>query len=151
MNDLKIYFNIFGPRQSPESQYAAVIPKFIYALLNQQPLTIHGDGLQTRDFAYVANVVTANIAATQAPVSACGQAYNIGCGERISLLDLVQIMSATLNFTPTLIHTPKRSGDIRDSFADISRAQSWGYSPVIDLKKGLSHTINWSQTRVVSA
>ncbi len=140
------YFNIFGPRQSPTSQYAAVIPKFIHAIQAYEPVTIHGDGLQTRDFTYVENAIAANLAAANAPVAACGQAYNIGCGAQISLLDLVNQIATILKTKPTLIHTETRAGDIKDSLADIQKAKTMlGYFPQVNLSAGLEETIRWFQ------
>lgn len=138
------YFNIFGPRQNPDSQYAAVIPKFIQSFYSDTPITVHGDGLQTRDFTYVANAVAANIAAIHAPSEACGQAYNIGCSKRISLIDLIEKLGVIFQKKPQIIHTETRAGDVRDSLANIDKAKSLlSYSPAIDLSEGLKKTVEW--------
>jgi UDP-glucose 4-epimerase len=131
------YFNVFGPRQSPDSPYAAVIPRFIQAILAGRPPHIHGDGLQSRDFTYVANVVQANLRAAEA-ANISGRVYNIACGERITLLDLVKKINALLGTRIDPIHEEPRAGDVRDSQADISRAETdLGYAPRIDLETGL--------------
>ncbi len=137
------YFNVFGPRQDPESQYAAVIPRFIQAILNERPLTVHGDGMQSRDFSYIDNVVQANLLACTAP-EATGQVLNVACGERHTLLDLIGLLASITGKTPQVVHTPARTGDVPHSLADISRARSSiGYAPVVDFKTGLDKTVAW--------
>jgi UDP-glucose 4-epimerase len=131
------YFNVFGPRQSPDSPYSAVIPRFMQAMLQGQPPRIHGDGTQSRDFTYVANVVDANLLAAEA-VHASGQVYNIACGERTSLLELVARINALLGTRIAPIHVSARPGDVAHSLADISRVQAeLGYRPRINLEWGL--------------
>ena len=131
------YFNVFGPRQSPNSPYAAVIPRFMEAMMTGRPPRIHGDGLQSRDFTYVDNVVDANLRAVEAP-NVSGQVYNIACGERITLLALVTKINALLGTRIDPLHEPMRPGDVRHSLADISRAQSdLGYRPRVNLDAGL--------------
>jgi UDP-glucose 4-epimerase len=134
------YFNVFGPRQDPDSEYAAVIPRFITALMENRPLTIYGDGTQSRDFTYVDNVVAANLLAMTAP-DASGEVFNIGCGQRTSLNDLAQELGRIAGSEPPINYLPARSADIPHSFADISKARSvLGYEPAIPLATGLRHT-----------
>ncbi|WP_338252834.1 SDR family oxidoreductase [Dictyobacter halimunensis] len=135
------YFNVFGPRQDPKSEYAAVIPRFLTALLNQEQPIVFGDGEQTRDFTFVANVVQANLKAATAP-DAVGQAMNIGCGERISLNEVLRSAGELLQTTPDVSYRDPRAGDVRDSLADISKAQRLlGYDPNIKFSEGLSQTL----------
>lgn len=143
------YFNVFGPRQNPKSEYAAVIPKFITALLNGVRPVIHGDGGQTRDFTYVENVVAANVAAATAPSRAvAGQVFNIGCGERTSVQTLFEQIRDLIGASVDPLHTNPRPGDVRDSQADITKArEAFGYEPVIGLREGLEHTVAWYVNR----
>lgn len=135
------YFNVYGPRQDPNSEYAAVVARFIIAALARRPLEIHGDGGQTRDFTYVGNVVDANLAAARAP-RAAGEAYNIACGSRLSVLDIATKLEAILGRPLERHHTPARAGDVRDTLADISRArQGMGYVPRVDFDEGLRLTV----------
>ena len=135
------YFNVFGPRQDPQSEYAAVIPKFITRLLNNQPPVIFGDGKQTRDFVYVKDVVRANLLAMQS--SATGT-FNIGSGERIDLTTLAGTLSDIMNVNLPPLYKKPRSGDIRDSVSDITAAnKTFGYLPSYSLDKGLAETIQW--------
>jgi len=133
------YFNVFGPRQDPESPYAAVIPAFMKRLMRGMPPIIYGDGEQSRDFTFVANVVDANLAA------ACARAtgtFNIACGERISLLELLARLQEALGTRLAPRHEPARAGDVRHSQADISRAQrELGYQPGVTLSQGLEATV----------
>ena len=133
------YFNVFGPRQDPASEYAAVIPKFINIITSGRPPVIFGDGEQTRDFTFVRDVVTANLLAAES--SATG-VFNIGCGDRISLNRLTRLLLQLLAH-PDLqpVYQPERSGDIKHSLADISRARAFGYAPAYTLEKGLQETI----------
>ncbi len=136
------YFNIFGPRQDPASDYAAVIPKFVDALRSGTRPTVHGDGEQTRDFTFVANAVLANLLACQAGPSACGQAYNVGCGERISLNELLLRIGELTGLDPTAEHVDPRAGDVRHSLAGIEHATAnLGYRPEVDLVEGLRRTL----------
>ncbi len=138
------YFNVFGPRQDPSSEYSAVIPKFTAALLAGRAPTIYGDGGQTRDFTYIENVVRANLLAAEAPEEACGEAYNIACGERISLLDLVERLGRITGREIAPVHGDPRPGDIRHSLADIGKARRLlGYEPVVTLDEGLERTVAW--------
>ncbi len=136
------YFNVFGPRQDPKSQYAAVIPAFARVMLNGEEPTIYGDGLQTRDFTYVSNVVNANLLACQAE-AAVGCALNIACGERISLLDLVSEINAIIGANLEPRFEEERKGDVKHSLADISEARKkLGFTPSIGLREGLTRTIS---------
>jgi UDP-glucose 4-epimerase len=140
------YFNVFGPRQDPQSQYAAVIPRFIAAILHDQSPVIFGDGSQTRDFSHVENIIEANRLACEAPKEALGQAFNIACGGRISLLDLVATVNKILgkNVKPKL--DPVRPGDILHSQADIAKAEKLlGWKPVVSFSEGIAKTVAWYQ------
>lgn len=139
------YFNVFGPYQDPTSQYSAVIPRFIKAMLQGQPLTIHGDGLQSRDFTYVANVIQANILACSA-LGAAGRVFNIACGERHSLLDLIRLLAEITGANPQVVHGPARPGDVMHSQADITAAREiLGFKPIINFEQGLRQTVAWYQ------
>jgi nucleoside-diphosphate-sugar epimerase len=132
------YFNVFGPRQDPHSEYAAVIPRFVRAAKHGGPATVYGDGEQTRDFNYVANVVDANLRACTAPDEACGRAYNVAGGERISLNGLLEQIGRLTGRTVAVRHEPPRPGDIRHSLADISAArQALGYRVGVGFVEGL--------------
>ncbi len=137
------YFNVYGPRQRPDSAYAAVIPLFIAALQAGQAPQVHGDGHQSRDFAFVADVVAANLAAAAAPADAVsGRAFNVAGGEERSLLDLLEIMRTELGVDVAAEHVGSRPGDVRHSSADLSAARgAFGYSPSVELEDGLRHTI----------
>jgi len=136
------YFNIFGPRQDPKSEYAAVIPKFIAAISRGEAPTIYGDGRQTRDFCFIANAVEANLLACRAPEAALGRAYNVACGRRVSLLDLVSLLNGLLGKSVVPRHTEPRAGDVRDSLADISAAgKMLGYEVRVHLEEGLRLTV----------
>jgi UDP-glucose 4-epimerase len=137
------YFNVFGPRQPPDSAYAAVIPRFMEAMLAGRSPVIHGDGLQSRDFTYVANVVQANLLAADAS-DVSGNVYNVACGERYTLLDLVDRMNALLGSGIEPVHTEARAGDVRHSQADVSRAVAdLGYAAHVDLDSGLRQCLKW--------
>ncbi len=138
------YFNVFGPKQDPKSMYAAVIPRFITSVLTGNAPTIYGDGTQTRDFTYIDNVIQANLAASQAPRQACGKTFNIACGERISLLDILEIIYGLASRRVPPKFEPGRTGDVRDSLADISLAKDLlGYSPKVPFPVGLSRTFDY--------
>ncbi len=135
------YFNVFGPKQDPGSMYAAVIPRFITSVLSGEGPTIYGDGGQTRDFTFVDNVIQANLAACGAPKAACGKVLNIACGERISLLDILEIVYGLAGRRVAPRFEPARVGDVRDSLADISLAKEiLGYDPKVGFPEGLSRT-----------
>ena len=142
------YFNIFGPRQDPESQYAAVIPRFLTALLNGKAPVVYGDGLQSRDFTYVDNVVEANLLASEAD-GAAGRAFNIACGGRYTLLDLLARLKIILGSDIEPIHEAGRAGDVRDSQASIEAAQrALGYRVSVDFDEGLRRTAEWYRAQI---
>lgn len=137
------YFNVFGPRQDPNSQYAAVIPLFITRILNEKPPTIFGDGTQTRDFTFVKDVVQANILAMESEAEGV---FNIACGRQIVLNDLADEMMKIIGIETEKVYEKPRAGDIKDSLADISSAREMlGYEPKFDLSSGLKETITWFQ------
>lgn len=136
------YFNVFGPGQSPDSLYAAVVPRFITALKAGDPPVIYGDGRQTRDFTYIQNVVQANLAACAAGREAAGEAFNIAFGERVTLLDLLGKMASLRGESAKPRFEPGRRGDVRDSLADIGKAgRLLGYRPEVSLDEGLKRTL----------
>ncbi len=140
------YFNVFGPRQDPESMYAAVIPKFVAAIRRGDPPLIFGDGEQSRDFTFIENVVQANLLACQAPPEADGQVFNIGAGGRITINELTRRLIALLGKEGEIEiqHGDPRPGDVRHSQADITRArETLGYDPKVDVAQGLERTVNW--------
>ena len=137
------YFNIFGPRQNPQAQYAAVIPKFISAVLNARPPTIYGDGEQSRDFTYVENVVLANWLAIHSS-SVSGEVFNVACGERTTVNQLARLINEIVGTNLKSIHSEPRPGDVPHSYADITKARRLlGFEPGIDLKEGLKKTIEY--------
>jgi nucleoside-diphosphate-sugar epimerase len=141
------YFNVFGPRQYPNSEYAAVIPRFVHAILQGRTPEIYGDGSQTRDFTYVGNIVQANIAAAHS-ANAPGQIMNIACGVRWSLNELLDRLAKMLKRDIKPIMHPWRDGDVRHSQASIERAQRvLGFSPRVDFTEGLRETVAWYQQR----
>jgi len=135
------YFNVFGPRQDPASAYAAAMPIFIRQALAGNPLTIHGDGGQTRDFVHVRDVVAANLFAASQPGIA--GVYNVGYGECLTILHLAQRIIKALGSSSPVVHAPVRPGDVRHSRADNSRLISAGFAPVSSLDRGIEETINW--------
>jgi UDP-glucose 4-epimerase len=137
------YFNIFGPRQDPTSQYSAVIPKFIHAYLHGNSPTIEGDGEQSRDFTYIANAVHANLLACHAE-GVAGEVFNIGCGQQTSINRLASLIGEMMETDAKPVYASSRPGDVRHSRADIRKAQQLlGYDPKIGLKAGLRRTIDW--------
>lgn len=132
------YFNVYGPRQDPRSQYAAVVPRFISRALEGGPLTIFGDGEQTRDFVYVRDVVSANIAAAE---SGAAGAFNIGSGRPTSVLQLASLILKLTGARSALEHRPSLAGEIRHSYADVSRAGQFGYRPRHTIEEGIRETI----------
>lgn len=137
------YFNVFGPRQSPTSAYAAVIPIFFAAARNGTPAPVNGDGGHTRDFTYIDNVVNANLLAAERP-EANGWPVNVGAGERTSLLTLLELIREVTGADIQVEHREARAGDVRDSLADLSRgAKLLGYAPSVPLREGLRRTWNW--------
>lgn len=138
------YFNVFGRRQDPNGAYAAVIPKFIKMLLNNECPTIYGDGKQSRDFTYIENVIEANLKACLAPKEAAGNAFNIAYGGREYLIDIYYSLTKALNKDVQPNFGPDRKGDIKHSNADISKAQKMlGYDPEYDFATGLNEAITW--------
>jgi UDP-glucose 4-epimerase len=135
------YFNVFGPRQDPRSEYAAVIPRFILWALARSPLQVHGDGTQTRDFTYIDNVVEANLLAARAP-DVGAEAFNVGCGERVSLLDIIARLENLLGRPLAREHVAPRAGDVPHTLADVSKAKRLlGYSPLVDFDEGFRRTV----------
>jgi UDP-N-acetylglucosamine/UDP-N-acetyl-alpha-D-glucosaminouronate 4-epimerase len=142
------YFNVFGPRQDPASEYAAVIPRFILWALQRAPLEVHGDGQQSRDFTYIDNVVEANCLAAEAP-GASGMAFNVGCGERVSLLQIATRLEELLGHAVERRHTPARAGDVPHTLADIDRAKRLlGYTPLVPFDEGLQRTLDYFRRTV---
>ncbi len=138
------YFNVFGRRQDPNGAYAAVIPKFIKQLLDDQRPTINGDGKQSRDFTYIENVIEANLKACLAPREAAGEAFNIAYGGREYLIDIYHTLTRALGKDIEPIFGPDRKGDIKHSNADISKARKMlGYDPEYDFEKGLNEAVAW--------
>jgi UDP-glucose 4-epimerase len=143
------YFNVYGPRQRPDSAYAAVIPLFIDALRANEPPVVHGDGLQSRDFSYISDVVAANLAAATAPAENCsGKAYNIAGGEAYSLLDLLSFLGEIMGVRPEPTHVGPRAGDVRHTRADLTAAErDLGHRPVVSFREGLENTVKWFVSR----
>lgn len=136
------YFNVFGPRQNPNSPYAAAISKFSQVLRSGGRPTVFGDGGQTRDFVYIDNVVEANVLAATSPRPLAGEVMNIGTGVRTSLLDVLRHMGAVLGVPSEPVRGPERAGDVRDSVADVSRARELiGYEPRIGFEEGIRRTL----------
>lgn len=137
------YFNIFGPRQDPNSFYSAVIPKFIKMFLNEQAPVINGDGTQSRDFTFIDNVISANLLACKSS-KADGHVVNIACGERITLTELAEELRCLLGAKVEATHGPERAGDIKHSLADIRLAKDLiGYDVKVTVKEGLKKTVEW--------
>jgi nucleoside-diphosphate-sugar epimerase len=142
------YFNVFGPRQDPASEYAAVIPRFILWALKEIPLEVHGDGTQSRDFTYIDNVVEANCLAAEAP-DAAGLAFNVGCGERVILLEIAARLEELIGRPVARRHTPARPGDVPHTLADIARAKRLlGYTPLVPFDEGLRRTLDYFRRSV---
>ena len=137
------YFNVFGPGQSPDSQYAAVIPRFMTAVSRSESPVIYGDGKQSRDFTYIDNVVHANLLSCTAPSAAAGQAFNIACGESFTLLDLLREMGEISGRSVQPRFEATRTGDVRDSLAAIDKARKLlGYEPAVPFHEGLRRTLH---------
>jgi nucleoside-diphosphate-sugar epimerase len=139
------YFNVFGPRQDPASNYSAVIPLFIRRALAGEAPAIHGDGEQTRDFTYIENVVQANFQACVAPADGVvGEVFNVGCGERITVRRLWEEIREITGATVDASHGPRRPGDVRDSLADLGKIRDrLGYEVAVPLTEGLRRTVTW--------
>lgn len=141
------YFNVFGPRQDPNSDYAAVIPIFCTRMLAGKAPTIYGDGEQTRDFTFVSNVVEANWKAATSP-NVAGEAFNVGCGGRTSLNHLIELLNRILGLQLKPNYESPRKGDVRDSLADVSKATKLlGYAPAVSLEEGLRKAVEWYRAR----
>lgn len=140
------YFNVFGQRQDPTSEYAAVIPKFITSILDNKPPTIYGDGEQSRDFTFVKYVVEANILAAESDATGV---FNIACGRRITINKLVDMINEILGKNVKPVYAASRTGDVKHSLADISRAKSFGYEPKSNFKEGLKETIRWFSNGII--
>lgn len=137
------YFNVFGPKQDPESVYSAVIPKFIELAYKKKPITIHWDGKQSRDFTYVKNVVDINIKAALLP-NVVGKVYNVAVGSTISLLEIVKMLEEICGYKLEKVFLPKRQGDVRKTWADVSlMKKDFKYEPRFSFKEGLINTWNW--------
>ncbi len=137
------YFNVFGPRQDPKSEYAAVIPRFILWGLRGQPLQVHGDGAQSRDFTYIDNVVEANLLAARA-AGVGGEVFNVGCGNRVSLLEIIAKLETILGRRLPRRHEPPRPGDVAHTLADVSKGKRLlGYSPLVPFDEGLRRTVEY--------
>jgi nucleoside-diphosphate-sugar epimerase len=143
------YFNIFGPRQDPNSQYAAVVPRFITTALAGERPTIFGDGKQTRDFVYIANVVHANLLAARAPAAdVAGQVFNIGCGKGVSVNELWEHIRTLAGVPLAPQYAQGRAGEVRDSVAELTKARRlMGYEPIVDFEEGLRQTIAFYRAR----
>lgn len=143
------YFNVYGPRQRPDSAYAAVIPLFTDALNHGDPATVHGDGLQSRDFTFISDVVAANMRAAWAPAERCsGKSYNVAGGAAYSLMDLLAILGSILDVEPKAEHTEPRAGDVKHTRADISAAEAdLGHRPQVEFADGLARTVAWFDSR----
>ncbi len=140
------YFNIFGPRQDPTSQYSGVLARFISQMLAGDTPTVFGDGLTSRDFTYIDNVVSANLLAARSSGPVSGRVFNVATGERTTLLDAFREIKRITGYTGNLNFAPERAGDIKHSVADISLAQmAFGYKPTADLAFGLEKTIRWAR------
>lgn len=140
------YFNVFGPRQDPLSAYAAVIPKFATAMIDDKPPIVEGDGLQSRDFTYIDNVVHGNLLACHTEGIA-GEVFNIACGGRINLLDMINLLNKLLGKHIEPVFVDPRPGDVRHSRAAIDKArEKLGYEPVVSFEEGVAHTLQWYET-----
>jgi nucleoside-diphosphate-sugar epimerase len=139
------YFNIFGPRQVPDSPYSGVMARFTLQMMRGERPTINGDGEQGRDFTFIDNVVSANFLAMSAPApSVAGRVFNVACGERHTLNETFLVLAKLLDFREKPIYGPPRTGDVRDSLADISAArEAFGYKPLVGFEEGLRRTVEW--------
>ena len=141
------YFNVFGPDQDPHSEYSAVVPKFISALLAKEPITVYGDGEQSRDFTYIDNVVHANLLALRSAEGA-GEVCNVGCGERITLNTLIRLLEEIIGMKATVNYVDPKPGDVRHSLADIGLARRLlGYEPKVGVEEGLRRTVEAFRSR----
>jgi UDP-glucose 4-epimerase len=142
------YFNVFGPRQDATSQYSGVLAKFIPAVLQGRKPVIYGDGLQSRDFTYVQNVVEANLRACTA-AGVAGEVFNVACGDRITVNSMLQQINKITGKDISPIHEEPRAGDIRHSQADIRKAaEKLGFAPSVSFEEGLRNTVEWYRTHL---
>ena len=146
------YFNIFGPRQVPDSPYSGVLARFTLDMLEGRTPTIFGDGEQGRDFTYIDNAVQANLLAAVAPAEQCaGRVFNVACGERHTLNEIYTLLTELLAFPHPANFGPARQGEVRDSLADIAQARErLGYSPTVTFRDGLARTIDWYRANFVA-
>lgn len=143
------YFNIFGKKQDPNSNYSAVIPRFIREMLENKSPIINGDGEHSRDFTYIDNAIEANLRACIAPKEAAGESFNIACGGRVTLNDLHKTLNCSLNKEIKAVYGPERKGDVLHSNADISKSKLiLGYNPEIDFNDGINLTIGWYKSNL---
>jgi UDP-glucose 4-epimerase len=141
------YFNIFGPRQDPSSPYSGVIARFCQSFVNDQAITIFGDGEQSRDFTYVANAVEANWKAATADGRLNGEVFNVGCGERVTLNRMLQSLNELTGQQRQVTYAPPRAGDVLHSLADLTRIRArLGYQPTVGFHDGLAKTLEWYRT-----
>ena len=146
------YFNVYGPRQRPDSAYAAVIPLFVNALARAEAPIVHGDGRQSRDFTYIDDVVSANLAAAIAPAESTGNAYNVAGGTAYSLLELLEILGTIMDAPPRPVFSDPRPGDVRNTRADITAARrDLGHEPQVGFEYGLRRTVKWFTAQMRSA
>jgi nucleoside-diphosphate-sugar epimerase len=147
------YFNIFGPRQVPDSPYSGVMAKFTLQMMRGERPTIFGDGEQGRDFTYIDNAVSANLLAMTAPKeNIAGRVFNVACGERHSLNKTFRVLAELLDFKEQPVYGPPRTGDIRDSLADITAArEAFGYYPAVSFEEGLRRTVEWYKQQYAEA
>ncbi len=142
------YFNVFGPYQDPSSEYSGVIAKFITALLSGKPLTVYGDGEQSRDFTFVDDVVEATILAAISPSECSGMVFNVARGQRANLRELIKILGQVCGKRPEVVHVEPRAGDVKHSEADISMIEkSLSFKPEVNLGEGLGRTVGWYRSR----
>jgi UDP-glucose 4-epimerase len=144
------YFNIFGPRQAPDSPYSGVIAKWALNMLRNEPCAIQGDGEQSRDFTYIANAVSANLLALTAPAeNIAGRIFNVACGSHITLNEVYRILAELTGYAQTPLYTEPRAGDIRMSLADVSAArEAFGYEPLISVREGLTRTVEFYKAQL---
>ena len=144
------YFNIFGPRQAPDSPYSGVIAKWSLQMLQKEQPTMQGNGDQSRDFTYIANAVSANLLALAAPAeNVAGRVFNVACGQRFSLNELFRTLAQLTGYTRPPFFTPRRAGDIDTSLADISAAHAaFGYQPLVGFEDGLARTVAWHREQL---
>ena len=146
------YFNVFGPRQDPDSPYSGVLAKFITQMLNGEQPTIFGDGSQSRDFTYIDNVISANLLAAKAPaLRVAGQVFNVGTGTRVNLKEIFRLLKQIIGYGGQVNYAPERAGDVKHSVADLSQIEEQlGYHPLVDIELGLRRTVEWYRSSIKS-